>query len=273
MGKSTLIDHIFAAPKGEHFEQGLALARQQHLNFEIQLEQLHQIDDEMEKAQTMLRDFQGQVALAVPWSNLNLASVDPDIAQLSQQKYLKAIEVAKAFQIRYLILDSQWSPVYAAAQTTKQWLSKMTDFWEETIGTYLADSHLTILIENFMEPTPESLIKLMSRVNSPQFRVCFDTGHANIFSQCAPVDWLHDLGAYATYIHAHNNNGAVDSHDAFDKGNIDMDSFLNHIALLPQKFHVSINTNSIEALESSYTKLPAYLQLQRENTGSKNFLI
>jgi hypothetical protein len=52
-----------------------------------------------------------------------------------------------------------------------------------------------------------------------------------------------------------------------------MDSFLNHIALLPQKLHLCIETASLEALESSYAKVAPYLQLQNEHIQSKSFLI
>lgn len=271
-----MIDRIFAAPKGESLEQGLAFAKLHNLDYEIPATSLlatETAQSAIERYQKALNGFNGLLALHGPYEDLNVVSSDPDIARISQQRYLQTIEIAKALKLRYVVFHSQWTPLYAAKHATKTWLSKMTDFWEQVLAEHLEDTHTTILIENYLEPTPEHIVKLLSRMNSPHLKACLDTGHANLFSQCSPEDWIHDFGPHVAYIHAHNNGGDVDSHDAFDKGIIDMDSFLNHIALLPQKLHLSIETASLEALESSYAKLASYLQLQNEHTHSKSFLI
>ena len=75
------------------------------------------------------------------------------------------------------------------------------------------------------------------------------------------------------YIHAHNNGGTLDSHDSFEKGLLDMESFLNHLALLPQKIHLAIETSTVKGLASSYDMLRPYLKLQSEQFASKSFLI
>lgn len=271
-----MIDRIFAAPKGDNLEQGIAFAKLHNLDYEIPGTPLFEsgsLQAEIERYQKAFEGFNGLLAMHGPYADLNVVSSDPDIARISRQRYLQAIEMAKALKLRYLVFHSQWTPLYTAKQATKTWLSKMTDFWEQILAEHLDNTHTTILIENFLEPTPEHIVKLLSRVNSPHLKACLDTGHANLFSQCPPVDWIHDYGPHVAYIHAHNNGGDIDSHDAFDKGIIDMDSFLNHIALLPQKLHLSIETETMEALESSYAQLTPYLQLQSENTQSKSFLI
>jgi sugar phosphate isomerase/epimerase len=270
-----MIDRIFAAPKVE-LEQGVAFAKSHQLDYEISVPLLFDneaVRTEIERYQKTFAGFNGLLALHGPYEDLNVVSADPDIARVSKQRYLKTIEIAKALKLRYVVFHSQWTPLYNAKHATKTWISKMTDFWEEFLAEHLENTHTTVLIENFLESTPEHIVKLLSRINSPHLKACLDTGHANLFSQCPPVDWIHDYGPHVVYIHAHNNGGDVDSHDAFDKGIIDMDSFLNHIALLPQKLHLSIETNSLEALESSYLQLDSYLQLQNENTHSKSFLI
>lgn len=271
-----MIDRIFAAPKGESPEQGIAFAKMHGLNYEFpstSFSLLESVEKGVERYQSWLNGFNGLLALHGPYEDLNVASTDPDIARISRQRYLHVIELAKALKFRYVLFHSQWTPLYAAKNATKNWISRMTDFWEQVVVEHLEDSHTTVLIENFLEPTPEHIVKLLSRMNSPHLKACLDTGHVNLFSQCSPEDWIHELGPHVVYIHANNNAGDVDSHDAFDKGIVDMDSFLNHIALLPQKLHLSIETTTLEALESSFGQLDKYLRLQNENAQSKSFLI
>jgi sugar phosphate isomerase/epimerase len=271
-----VIDRIFAAPRGESLEQGLAFAKLHNLDYEIPTATFFPTEPAqmtIERYQKAMEDFSGLVALHGPYEDLNVASGDPDIAAISQQRYLQTIEIAKALKLRYVVFHSQWTPALSAKNTARTWLSKMTDFWEQVLAEHLEGSQTTVLIENYLEPTPEHTVKLLSRINSSHLKACLDTGHANLFSQCSPEDWIHDLGSQVVYIHAHNNGGETDSHDPFDKGILDMDSFLNHIALLPQKLHLCIETASLEALESSYAKVAPYLQLQNEHIQSKSFLI
>jgi sugar phosphate isomerase/epimerase len=272
-----MIDRVFAAPKGDSLEEGIAFAGSQGLGYELQLP-LYPVDSEVMQAETQrfrefFSEFAGPLALHGPYEDLNVASLDPDIARISRQRYLQAIDLAKALNVRYLIFHSQWNPLHAAKYATKAWLSRMTDFWEEILAEHFEGTQTVVLIENFLEPVPEYIVKLLSRVNSSQLKACLDIGHTNLFSQCSPLDWVRELGPHVAYIQAHNNGGELDSHDAFDKGTIDMASFLNHIALLPQKLNLSIETASLGALESSYIALLPYLKLQTEQAQSKSFLI
>lgn len=274
-----MIDRIFAAPAASknELEQGIAFAKQHGLDYEIPTfyhpEHFENLDAEIARHKALLEGFAGVLSLYGPLADLNVVSADADIARVSRQRYQQSIEIAKALNVRYLILHSQWSPLYTATGSAKNWLAKMTDFWEETIAEQLENTHITVLIENFLDPAPDHIVKLLSRLNSPHLKACLDTGHVNIFSTWSPEDWIRELGPQVAYIHAHNNSGEVDTHDAFDKGIIDMDSFLNHLSQLPQKIHLSIETATIEGLKDSYAKMVPYLELQNENSNSKSFLI
>lgn len=272
-----MIDRIFAAPKGTTLEAGIEFALAHELDYEIptfyQVENLDKAPQEIARYRHLFSNFQGQLSMHGPIFDTNVVSQDPEILKISQYRYRQAIEVAKTLDVRYLIFHSQWTPVYKVANVTGLWLNQVTDFWLQVLEEDIKDSNLTILIENFMDETPESIHTLVSRVNSPQLRACLDIGHVNIFSSMSPIDWLQALGGQVAYIHAHNNGGALDSHDSFEKGLIDMDSFLNHLALLPQKIHLAIETATIEGLASSYAMIQPHLAVQKEQFCGKSFLI
>ncbi len=272
-----MIDRIFAAPKGCDLEQGIAFTIEKRLDYELPTfyfpENLDNKDVEIARYRRLLADFRGVLSMHGPIFDTNVVSLDPEIEKISKFRYMQAINVAQEMGVRYLVFHTQWTPIYPAANATKQWLAKVTDFWEQLVAEHLEGSNLTVLLENFLDPTPDTLNTLLSRIGSPHLKACLDTGHVNIFSELSPVDWIRELGSQVAYIHTHNNNGEIDSHDAFGSGLIDMDGFLNHLALLPQKVHVAIETNTLEALESSYLMLKPYLKLQNEQFAAKSFLI
>ena len=272
-----MIDNVFAAPKGGELEAGIQFARENNLGYELpsfyHIENLDNKAEWIARYRQLLDGFRGTLSMHGPIFDVNVVSLDPEIMRISRHRYQQAIDIAKELNVRYLVLHSQWTPIYPAANATKDWMAKIVEFWKTLIDSELKDANLTILIENFLDPTPETMVSLLTQVNSPCLLACLDIGHVNIFSSLSPIDWVQALSGHLAYIHAHNNGGQIDSHEAFDKGLLDMDSFLNHLALLPQKIHLAIETSSIQALADSYAIVKPYLELQNEQFASKSFLI
>ena len=272
-----MIDRVFAAPKGPELEQGIEFALSHGLDYELAtfyyVENLDQKDREIARYNQLLANFTGMLSMHGPIFDTNVVSLDPELQRISQYRYLQAINIAKEMGVRYLVFHSQWTPIYPSANATRMWLAKLTDYWEKMIAEHLEGSNLTVLIENFLDPNPETMLTLLNRINSPHLKACLDTGHINIFSPMSPIDWLKHLGSQVVYIHAHNNGGELDSHDSFDQGVLDMESFLNHLALLPQKIHLAIETSTVKGLSRSYDILKPYLKLQCEQYVAKSFLI
>ena len=272
-----MIDRVFAAPKGPELEQGIQFALHHQLDYELPtfyyVENLDAKDREIARYQQLLAGFQGILSMHGPIFDTNVVSLDPELMRISRQRYIQAINVAKEMGVRYLVFHSQWTPIYPAANATRMWLNKMTEYWEQTIAEHLQGTQLTVLIENFLDTSPESMMTLLSRIDSPHLKACLDTGHVNIFSELSPIDWLKTLGNQVVYIHAHNNGGELDSHDAFGQGLLDLDSILQHVALLPQKIHVAIETSTVKGLSESYEILKPYWQIPTPQVGIKSFLI
>jgi sugar phosphate isomerase/epimerase len=272
-----MIDRVFAAPKGPELKAGIDFALAHQLDYELPtfyyVENLDHKDREISKYRQLLTGFRGQLAMHGPIFDTNVVSPDPEMQRISQHRYIQAIQVALEMDVRYLIFHSQWTPVYPAANAMRLWLANLNDYWEKTIAEHVAGTNLTILIENFLDPSPEPMLTMLSRINSPHLKACLDTGHVNIFSPLSPVDWLRELGPHVAYIHAHNNGGQLDSHDAFSQGLLDMDSFLSHVSQLPQKLHVAIETSTVQGMASSYEILKPYLQQQHTRLVAQSFLI
>jgi sugar phosphate isomerase/epimerase len=273
-----MIDRVFASLDPIDLETGLRFALDHQLGYELPsayvLENLPPGKAALAQYRSLSGERYGLLSILGPSADMNVVSPDPEIRKVSRQRYLQAIITAKELGVRYLIFPSQWSPAYSVIDGAAQiWLDDLSQYWETLIRENLQDGNLTILIENSLDPSPETMFALLQRVGSFHLRACLNTGRVNIFSTLSPIDWIRELGGYTAYIHANNNNGQIDARQAFDQGILDMPGFLNHLALLPQKVHLAINTSSLTALESSYEMTRPYLTLQHEQFVSKSFLI
>jgi|LSQX01.3.fsa_nt_gb sugar phosphate isomerase/epimerase len=101
---------------------------------------------------------------------------------------------------------------------------------------------VVMAIENVWSPnnTPERLLDIVEKFNSPFLGICFDAGHANIMkcdrgtAECAPTNWWKDLPyiewddkilekmlPHIVIAHIQDNNGLWDEHLAPGRGDID----------------------------------------------------
>ena len=73
--------------------------------------------------------------------------------------------------------------------------------------------------------TPEAILRFAKEMNSPNFKVCLDTGHCAVFG-IQPAEAVRLLGKdYLQVLHMHDNNGHGDQHLTPFKGVIDWMDF------------------------------------------------
>lgn len=272
-----MIDKIYAAPKYIKLEDGIQFAIDHQCCYEIpefmSPASLDNLSESVTNFKQKLGDFHGTLSLHGPIYDMNPVSLDPHIAESSKLRYAQALEACKEMNVKYLVFHSQYTPIFDVANVYKEWLAQNIDFWQELIDSHLQDSDMIILMENFMDPTPDIINNLVGRVDSPNFKACLDTGHVNLFSKIPPIDWLDEMGGNLDYIHAHNNSGTRDEHQAFNKGTIDMEGFLNHLILLPHKMSLAIEVFDMEGIEESFKMIQPYMDIQKDQTTSKSFII
>ena len=90
---------------------------------------------------------------------------------------------------------------------------------------WLNNTTISLGMQNVFDEDPEALSMLIEKVNSPDFGLCFDTGHFNIFSTVPMEHWFESLGKRIVEVHLHDNDGTDDFHWALGKGDIDFRKF------------------------------------------------
>ena len=273
-----MIDQVITAPKQMSVEVGLAFAQKHQLGDEIpgftEPWILDAPDTHIAEWKQNLASLKGGLSLHGPVYDLNPVSWDTKIAEISRLRYVQAANVCKALGCRFLVVHSQFSPIFAAANVKDEWLAESVEYWKKFADEVLEDTPtLNVVIENFMEETPDLLRTLIDGIDHPQIKACLDTGHANIFSPVSVNQWVDVLEHQLVYIHSHNNYGQTDEHRGYPYGTMDMESFLNHLVISPYKLNLALEIFNEPELKESYTILQRYLTIQQEQLPEKTFLI
>lgn len=162
-----------------------------------------------------------------PFTEIHPAAIDYRAKEFGMERLNQAFEVASSFGIDRMVVHTGWLPfIYF-----KSWQAeKGAEFWQR----FMADkpSDFRIFVENVLEDEPYMMLDMMKQIDNPAIKLCLDVGHANAMTGAdVPVTkWIEVLGPHIGHFHLHNNDGAGDSHSAFDKGSMDFAEILRAIA-------------------------------------------
>ena len=89
-------------------------------------------------------------------------------------------------------------------------------FMRELLKT-AKEFNVVICLENMPMPqfslgSPQDTLRFVKEINDDNFQICFDTGHATMFSDKSVGDHVRELGDYIKAFHIHDNNGLYDLH-------------------------------------------------------------
>lgn len=89
------------------------------------------------------------------------------------------------------------------------------EFFKKLLAT-AEEYGVNICIENlpfqaFSLSTPHKVLELVKSLDSPNAKVCLDTGHSLIMG-VSPGDAVRELGGYLQVLHIHDNDGINDQH-------------------------------------------------------------
>ena len=168
-------------------------------------------EDRIKSYREKLKDFKGIISMHGPALDLNPATTDNKILEVTRDRYYQGIKMAKMLNAKYIVFHSQINPILKDPAVKSLLLNKQLNFWQELLKE-IEDTDLTILIENFYDNDYADLLLLLEKINSPKVKVCLDTGHVLCNSQKSIEHWVRGLKDYIKYIHFHYNKGDYDAH-------------------------------------------------------------
>jgi len=201
-----------------------------------------------------LANFKGLVSVHGVFQDICIHSSDSKIAKVSKQRIKANMDVAKTLGAKYVIFHANFNPFVYGELYKINWTSRNAAFWRQITEEY----NITVLLENFWEPSPEILNALLRQVNSPLLQVCLDIGHMNAFSKASFEDWMNEISDKIPYMHFSDNTGSSDQHLQIGDGSIDWQAITD--VLKKHKVHpeVALETETVKKTEESLSYLKRY---------------
>lgn len=228
----------------------------------------------LERAPDEDRDLAASfLALTAPAIDANPASRDAEIALCYGRRVGHAMALAQRLGARVLIVQSPYSPLYSANGTLPRWLQACADFWQQRLEALAGDVPLTVLLANVLEDRPDTVLDLAARVHSPRFGLCLDLAAASVFSELPVLDWLDALQHHVRYVRMTNTDGRQLVPCAPEQGVLDLAAFTNHLALLPQRFHLALVSGATHDPARAYHAVLPYYRLQQAQIQAKSMLL
>jgi len=167
-----------------------------------------------------LNGFQGQLGLHGAFYDMVSASVDPEIVAVSRKRFRQNLRIAAELGASYVVFHANYMGGLKLANYRAGWHQRQVDFW----GAFAGEAEplgLTLLLENMWAGDPHVIGDVLSDVNRPNFRACFDIAHAALYSERSFAEWLRVLAPFLYCCHLNNHDGLLDQHWPLKRGVID----------------------------------------------------
>lgn len=188
----------------------------------------------------------GRLWLHAPFAELTPCAIDPLVRDVAHRRFRQALEAAQALGIRRMVFHGGFIPhVYYP----EWYVEQSVQFWQ----TFLHDvpPDMLLVLENVMEPSPDTLVSIVQQVNDPRLGLCLDVGHANTcVSTTPPEAWVAPMAPYLRHVHLHSNEGDTDLHGTLGTGTVPMGNVIDAVLrAAPQATFTIENQNALPSLQ------------------------
>lgn len=161
------------------------------------------------------------ITIHLPYSDLNLASMNRPIWEETVRQMKKCMNLASKFCRLGVVHPGHLSPL-GSQMPDKAWEQNILGLQE--ICDHAAELDMVVAVENMVNiealfgRTPEELVGIIENVNRENLGFVFDVGHANTNGNVNQFLELKDLVIHA---HLHDNMGRRDDHLPVGTGTVD----------------------------------------------------
>ena len=204
------------------------------------------------------KDFNNRITLHGMFSDVNIASQDCKLREMSVKRCYESFEIGKALKADTILFHSgnKGTKHYGSIKTFK---ANFISFYKEFIKEFERNG-ITAVIENVFESEPEFCIELIEKVNSPNLKLALDAGHVNLYAPKTNVcDWIKEYGKNLYHMHIHNNYQKNDDHSNLENGTLNYKEIFKTLnennqnpTIVLEMFEESDIRKSIKYMEENY---------------------
>lgn len=180
--------------------------------------------------------------------DINICSVDDDIAELSRNRILASFAIARKMNAAAVVVHSGVNPRERSETSEKRWLEYTSEFFAQILQD---NPDIGLYVENVLDYSPALLEKLAKQLCSfENFGICLDYAHASLSETSADL-WVHKLRNYIRHVDISDNNLRYDEHLPLGGGRIDWARFDTLRAAYFPQTPILLEMASEEAVRSS----------------------
>ena len=181
-----------------------------------------------------------------PFIDLNPGAYEILLKSVTKTRFEQCYIAARMTGARKIVFHTGF---YLGLYHMESWEQNTIDFWREFMSD--KDESVQICLENYQDPSPESIARVLDAVNHPAFFACLDVGHANIWSEVPVKAWITCLGDRIRHLHLNNNDGKHDLHSALGDGTLDIPPLLEQLFKTMPATDWTLEMRDAQAIESS----------------------
>jgi sugar phosphate isomerase/epimerase len=229
-------------------EEELACAEEYGLGVEIQTFSLPEILAKdasalLEKVAERVRRLPGPIGVHGPYIDTAHASSDLEIVRVCRNRYLAALDTARAFDARYVLFHSQYNTMLKLEAYPDIYHEASLRFWPEILEK-AASWGLNIYIENMFDVDPAPLRRLADAFDTPAFKLCLDLAHSQIYSQRSFEEWVTAFGRHLAHVHMNDTRGTYDDHLGLGQGSLNIRDALKTLESTGRPITYALETNA-----------------------------
>ncbi|MBL7031982.1 MAG: sugar phosphate isomerase/epimerase [Nitrospira sp.] len=201
-------------------------------------------------------DYDPRLSFHAPFMDLSPGGVDPAVRKVTMDRFLRTLDFAEILKPSVIVFHSGYER-WKYAHKTDVWLRQSLDIWRP-VNERAADIGVKVAIENVFEDEPDNLELLAREMDSPNFGLCFDTGHFNLFARPSLSEWLQAIKPYILALHIHDNSTQADEHIVPGDGTFDFKTFFRELKGI-ECVH-TIEMHNIEDVIKSMERIKTYME-------------
>ena len=197
-----------------------------------------------------LEGFDGPLGFHGAFYDMVSASVDPDVASLTLQRYRQNLHIASRLKGEYVVFHANYMGGFKLANYRPGWHRRQVAFWRAFMED-VTEQHPVVLVENMWADEPSIIASLLEEVAHPQFRACLDIAHVALYSQHSIYEWIDALEPYLYCCHLNNHDGQLDLHWPLNRGVIDYPPILATLRRLRRAPLLVLELPDLGSIEAS----------------------
>lgn len=197
----------------------------------------------VEKYSKLLSGYMGDIGIHGPFIGFDIASGDAEIRAVVKKRLLQGLDVAEALNATHMVIHSPFNQWLTQNTWNFEWLRPQ--IFESALDSLAPavkraeDIGCMLVLENINDVVPSDRRMLAEAVDSPNFKLSVDTGHAHLVhgsNGAPPVDYfLKDAGEMLAHVHLQDADGYADRHWIPGEGSILWTSVFDAIAAMEKQ--------------------------------------